>query len=309
MDSPPSTKPRVLVVDDSLTVRIGLRGLLTEAGFTVTACDTAASARAALRMGEYALILLDVLLPDGSGLDLLAEIRATPSMGRVPIIMISSQADVWDRIRGLRAGADEWLAKTYDDAYLVRRARELTLGRPAPPSSPGSSGSPSVPGSGPYTEPRTSRGSDPKLDPFAGPPSSREKGNPRVLLVEDNVPYRRKLSTALITGGNDVSFAPTAEQGLDLLTFESFDGVVVSAQVPVMGGFRMCRRIRAGVSMKSLPVLLLVPAATFVEARFTGVDAGADKVMVRAPEVESIIEAARDLLRKPPSGRQSTDRR
>lgn len=303
LEGPGSGKPRVLVVDDSLPIRMRLRTLLTEAGFSVTACETTGAARGALRMAEYALIVLDVVLPDGNGMDLLAELRGSSATARTPVILISDQADVWDRIRGMRAGADECLAKPFDEGHLTRRARELAIMRPAPPSSPGSGPMPAS----------SDRMPPPSADPRSAPSSSRvlpiEKPRaPRILLVEDNAPYRRKLSAMLITGGHDVAFAPSAEQGLDMLTSEIFDAVVVSAQIPTMGGFKMCRRIRAIVSIKGLPVLMLVSPGSFVEARFTGVEAGADKVAVRAPEIEWISDVMHELVRKSKGEKQPGSR-
>src|SRR5688572_3300313 len=118
-------KPQVLIVDDSLTVRMDLRAVLHEAGFIVTACDTKASAHKALRAKTYALVILDVLLPDGSGIELLKEIRSNTESAHTPVIMLSTEAEVKHRIRGLTMGANQYVAKPYDSAYVTRCARSL----------------------------------------------------------------------------------------------------------------------------------------------------------------------------------------
>ncbi len=69
----------VLVVDDSLTVRMDLLEILEAAGLQTQACATVAAARQALAQDRFALVILDVLLPDGDGIELLKEIRAMPS--------------------------------------------------------------------------------------------------------------------------------------------------------------------------------------------------------------------------------------
>ncbi|HLM72357.1 MAG TPA: response regulator, partial [Polyangiaceae bacterium] len=104
-------KPHALIVDDSLTVRMDLRVVLHEAGFYVTACDSRAAAQKALRTRAYAVVILDILLPDGSGIDLLKEIRSEPELVNLPVIMLSSEAEVKHRIRGLTTGADEYVGK------------------------------------------------------------------------------------------------------------------------------------------------------------------------------------------------------
>jgi DNA-binding response OmpR family regulator len=122
----------ILVVDDSLTVRMDLVEAFAGAGFQAVPCATAGEARARLAGGPVAAIVLDVLLPDGDGVELLAEVRATARTADTIVVMLSTEAEVADRIRGLRTGADEYVAKPYDGGYLVARVGELLRGRAAP---------------------------------------------------------------------------------------------------------------------------------------------------------------------------------
>jgi DNA-binding response OmpR family regulator len=126
----------ILIVDDSLTVRMDLVEVFAGAGYHAVPCSTAGEARAKLAMGPVAAIVLDVLLPDGDGVEVLSEVRAMPSMASTVVVMLSTEAEVSDRIRGLRTGADEYVAKPYDAGYLVARIRELLRGRTAPESRP-----------------------------------------------------------------------------------------------------------------------------------------------------------------------------
>jgi two-component system NtrC family sensor kinase len=124
----------VLIVDDSLTVRMDLAEALQEAGLPSALCASLGQARAALHEQTWAAIILDVLLPDGDGVELLAEIRATPRHQDTPVLMLSAEAEVADRIRGLRQGADDYLGKPYNISYLVARVRQaLQPGQPDPP--------------------------------------------------------------------------------------------------------------------------------------------------------------------------------
>jgi two-component system, NtrC family, sensor kinase len=122
----------ILVVDDSLTVRMHLMEILAAAGLPALACASLADARSALAAEQFALVILDVLLPDGDGIDLLRELRADAATAPTPVMMLSTEAEVHDRIRGLTTGADEYVGKPYDPGYLVARARELVSGRRAP---------------------------------------------------------------------------------------------------------------------------------------------------------------------------------
>ena len=115
----------ILVVDDSLTVRMDLADALEAAGFQVLPCGSLAEARAALRDHEIALALLDVRLPDGDGVEFLEELRAMPGYADLPILMLSSEAEVKDRIRGLKTGANDYLGKPYDTGNVIARVTEL----------------------------------------------------------------------------------------------------------------------------------------------------------------------------------------
>ena len=74
---------------------------------------------------RFSLVILDVLLPDGDGVQLLEEIRATPSTEKMAVMLLSTEAEIRDRIRGLKTGADDYVGKPYDAGYVVARAREL----------------------------------------------------------------------------------------------------------------------------------------------------------------------------------------
>jgi DNA-binding response OmpR family regulator len=115
----------VLIVDDSLTVRMDLSEAFSAAGCEIRLAASAAEARAAIEAATPAVIVLDVLLPDADGVDFLVELRDAPKTAEVPIVLLSSEADVRDRVRGLSRGANEYVGKPYDSAYVVARASAL----------------------------------------------------------------------------------------------------------------------------------------------------------------------------------------
>jgi DNA-binding response OmpR family regulator len=115
----------VLIVDDSLTVRMDLHEAFEADGFATILCGTAAEARTAFAEATFAVAVLDVLLPDADGVELLRELRASPGRGAVVIVLLSSEVEVADRLHGLRTGADEYVGKPYDAGYVVARVRQL----------------------------------------------------------------------------------------------------------------------------------------------------------------------------------------
>jgi two-component system NtrC family sensor kinase len=121
----------VVIVDDSLTVRMDLAEAFDAAGFEARPVASVAEARREGAAAPAAWIL-DVRLPDGDGVELLREIRQTATAPAPVVVMLSSEAEVADRIRGLRTGADEYVGKPYDAAYVVARVRELLRARRQP---------------------------------------------------------------------------------------------------------------------------------------------------------------------------------
>jgi len=119
-------KPRVLIVDDSLTVRMDIGEALQSAGFDTVLCADLRSAREALAREGSVLIVLDILLPDGDGLDFLKELRSSPTNSPNAGAAAFHRGRRQEPRPGMGAGADEYIGKPYDLGLLVARARALT---------------------------------------------------------------------------------------------------------------------------------------------------------------------------------------
>ncbi|MBS7700079.1 MULTISPECIES: response regulator [unclassified Chelatococcus] len=115
---------RILVVEDDAVLMNGLQVGLGQVGFTVDAVATRADASAALHGSTFDAVVLDLMLPDGSGLEVLGEMRAR----RVdtPVLLLTARDGVPDRIAGLDAGADDYLGKPFDLDEVAARLRALT---------------------------------------------------------------------------------------------------------------------------------------------------------------------------------------
>lgn len=124
---------RILVVEDDPLLLDGLKVGLAMAGATVDAVTTCVDAEAALAASAFDAVVLDRMLPDGSGLDALRRIRAAGD--RTPILLLTALDETSDRIDGLDAGADDYLGKPFDLDELSARVRAIVrrgFGRAAP---------------------------------------------------------------------------------------------------------------------------------------------------------------------------------
>ena len=118
------SEPHLLVVDDDARLRELLRRYLSENGFRVTVAADGADARANLASFAFDLIVLDVMMPGESGLELTRALRAD-GRPRVPILLLTAMDEPEDRVNGLEQGADDYLAKPFEPRELVLRIRNI----------------------------------------------------------------------------------------------------------------------------------------------------------------------------------------
>jgi two-component system NtrC family sensor kinase len=208
---------QILIVDDSLTVRMNLMEILDAAGLEAATCASIGEARRALDEKKFLLIILDVLLPDGDGIDLLREIRATPSLKDTAVMLLSTEAEVRDRVRGLQTGADDYVGKPYDASYVTARAREL-LHR------------------GRLDEPREAE---------------------TILLIDDSPTFRNALKDILEDAAYRVVVAGTGEDGLRIAASERPNAIIIDGMLPGADGISIIRRIRLDAALRGTPCVLL----------------------------------------------------
>lgn len=249
-------KPRILIVDDSLTVRMDLRQMFESAEFDVTLCETLAAARAALTRQMPSLVVLDVLLPDGDGIDLLREIKAALAPA-LPVMLLSTEAEVGDRVRGLKTGADDYVGKPYDATYVLARTRELI-------------------GAAAY-----------RPKPLA----------PRLLLIDDSATARQQFQSILETAGYGVVTAESGEEGLRTAFAFRPDAIIVDRVLPGgIDGDMVIRRLKQDVTLRNTPCLLLTASIEDGE-ELRALDAGADAYLRKDVDVEVFLARMAALIR------------
>ena len=109
---------KILLLEDDITLGSGIRLALQSPSVQITLCRTLAQARGAAADNSYDLLILDVNLPDGSGLQLLAQVRKT---SHVPVILLTANDLEMDVVTGLEAGADDYITKPFSLAILRAR--------------------------------------------------------------------------------------------------------------------------------------------------------------------------------------------
>jgi two-component system NtrC family sensor kinase len=251
-----------LIVDDSLTVRMDLKEAFEAAGMEARLCGTVGEAREALERGSYAVLVIDVLLPDGDGVELLAEVRRNQATAETPIMLLSTEAEVRDRIRGLKTGADEYVGKPYDRAYVIARAKELVR--------------------------RKGRGRE--------VPTARS-----VLIIDDSVTFREALRAALAEAGYDVVVAASGEDGLRAAAEHPPSAIIVDGVLPGLDGTGVIRTVRLDAALRAVPCVLLT-GSEGTGAELRALDAGADAFVRKEEELGVILAKLAAVLRRSAAG-------
>ena len=122
---------RLLLVDDDSRLTGMLGDYLRNNGFEVETAASLAAARSRLQQGGFDALVLDLMLPDGDGLDFTRELRSAPATRRLPLLMLTARGEPTDRIVGLEIGADDYLGKPFEPRELLARVKAL-LRRAAP---------------------------------------------------------------------------------------------------------------------------------------------------------------------------------
>ncbi|MEL6959020.1 MAG: response regulator [Pseudomonadota bacterium] len=122
-------QPHLLIVDDDERIRVLLQKFLVRNGFLVTAAREAEHARRILSGLDFDMIVLDVMMPGEDGVSLCADLRKERT---TPILLLTAKSETSDRIAGLEAGADDYLAKPFEPKELLLRINSIL--RRVPPS-------------------------------------------------------------------------------------------------------------------------------------------------------------------------------
>jgi len=118
-----ASEMRILVVDDERRIAEFISRGLTEAGYRVGVATSGAAALEMMQAADYDLLLLDLMLPDMDGLELLEKVRRR--QGSLPVLILSALGAVDDRVKGLERGADDYLGKPFSFVELLARVRAL----------------------------------------------------------------------------------------------------------------------------------------------------------------------------------------
>lgn len=267
---------RVLVVDDvEANVRL-LEAKLTIEYFDVVSCQDGATALSLAAESQPDLILLDVMMPGMDGFETCRRLKAQPETRHIPVVLVTALDGREDRIRGLEAGADDFLTKPIDDVILFARVRSLTRLKQV-------------------MDELREREENSRRMGVSGDTAGRLRAEGgRVLIVDDNARQADVIAEALgrehrVTIETDAETAMTAIKGpLDL--------IIVNVAAEAFDGLRIVALSKSGDARRA-PILAVVDPmerARMVKA----LELGATDILPRPIDVEELSARAKTQIRR-----------
>jgi len=275
---------RVLIVDDILPNIKLLEAKLASEYYDVITADNGYRALELAQTESPDIILLDVMMPGLDGFQVCERLKADPSTAHIPVIMVTALSDVADRVRGLEAGADDFLSKPVRDVPLFARVRSLIRLK-------------SLMDAWRVREETSSRLGFMAPTPL---PGQEDATYGRVLVIEDSAIDAANLANALIPDHHEVVACASLDEGFQRVQRESLDLLIVSLQVQGGDVLRFCSQVRSHVNenVRSLPILLLAEDEEDIARIAKGLDLGVNDYVMKPIDRQELLARVRTQIRR-----------
>jgi two-component system cell cycle response regulator len=271
---------RVLVVDD---VRANLKLLevrLNAEYFEVVTAATGPEALELCERGQCDIVLLDVMMPGMDGFEVARRLKANPVTHHIPIVMVTALDQPADRVRGLEAGADDFLTKPVNDLALIARVRSLVRLKMVTDE----------------LRMRAVTSSEIGVTDHAFDAASDAGLNARVLVVDDRKASVERIENAL-DRQQTIEIEADPQEALFRLAEGKYDLLMLSLELQGFDALRLVGQVRSLERTRHLPILLVTDPGE--DARLLrGLDLGANDYVLRAADKNELIARVRTQVRR-----------
>ena len=271
---------RILVVDDIAPNVKLLEAKLSAEYFEVLTARDGPSALQLARSQSPDLILLDVMMPGMDGFEVCQHLKSDLMTRHIPVVMVTALSDVSDRVRGLEAGADDFLSKPVNDLALFARVRSLVRLKTM------------------VDELRLRQSisdAEEVFDPQAYG-GAQDTADARVLVVDANDFAAGKMVDFLEEAGHKVERAKSLTDGFSMGTQEAFDLVIAALDIGGEDGLRLCSQFRSSEITRQMPFLLVLDDVDLPKLA-KGLDLGVTDYLIRPVDRNELLARARTQVR------------
>lgn len=274
-------KPKILIVDDDpLNVKL-LAAKLPMDQYETFRAYNGEEALEKIAKESPDIVLLDIMMPGMDGYEVTRKLKNNPKTRDIPVILITALDEPEDKVKGLKAGADEFLNKPVHTAELAARIRSFLRLRQ-------------------YQNQLKTRTESKQL--FSTPEEEKKYlqstfDTPSVLLVEDNDKDIRLIQSYLNGEGYRLSFARDGEETLSRVQGEKVDLLLLDILLPGIDGFEVCRRLKDIEHTRDIQIVVIT-CLQDLESRIRGLELGVDDFLVKPINKYELRTRLKALLQK-----------
>ena len=271
---------RILVVDDLLPNIKLLEARLNAEYFDVLTATTGQEALAICAEGHCDIVLLDVMMPGMDGFEVCRRLKADPATAHMPVVMVTALDQPADRLRGLEAGADDFLTKPVDEIALIARVRSLARLKVVIDE----------------LRSRASTSASLGLADNVGKILSDNGDNAKIVLVDDRASSVERIVGAL-QKTHQIEAMLDAQEALFSVAEGGFDLMIVSLGLKDYDGLRLCSQIRSLERTRNMPLLILAEPEDRPRV-LRGLDLGVNDYLMRPVDRNELLARVRMQIRR-----------
>lgn len=272
---------RILVVDDILPNVKLLEAKLASEYYEVLTATGGAEALEKVVSDAPDIVLLDVMMPGMDGFEVCTRIKSNPDTAHIPVVMVTALTDSEDKVRGLEAGADDFLSKPINDMALMARVRSLVRLKMA-------------------TDEWRIREKTANQLGVVGESShvmNESADNAKIIVVEDKDFEKRKISDSLAKDHGGVTIVSTGLEIMEKVAHQDFDLMIISLNLDDEDGLRLCSHLKSNERTRGLPIIMLGNEDDLGRIA-QGLEMGAHDYILRPIDRNELVARVRTQVRR-----------
>lgn len=272
---------RVLVVDDILPNVKLLEAKLASEYYDVLTASNGAEALEKVASQSPDIVLLDVMMPGMDGFEVCRRIKSNPETAHIPVVMVTALTDTADRIKGLEAGADDFLSKPLNDVALMSRVRSLVRLKMTVDE----------------WRIRENTASHLGVVDTAANAMNEPVESARILVIEDQSFESKKFSESLSVDNDAFDVVESGLQAMSKIGVYTYDLLVVSLNLKNEDGLRLCSHLRSSEKTRSIPILMIANDDDMPRIAH-GLEIGAHDYILRPVDRNELLARVRTQVRR-----------